>query len=128
MGENKFSVKKRILSFKYAFKGIAYIYKTQHNSWVHTFFMVLAFTLNIVLKLDLIEWVAILIVMCVVLVAEIFNTAIELIIDFISPEYNKIAGIVKDVAAGGVLLTVIFAVAVGGIIYLPKIIALFFNI
>ncbi len=126
MKENKFSVKKRILSFKYAFSGIAYIYKTQHNSWVHTFFMVLAFTLNIVLKLDLIEWVAILIVMCIVLVAEIFNTAIELIIDFISPEYNKIAGIVKDVAAGGVLLTVIFAVAVGGIIYLPKFFTMFF--
>jgi len=126
MKENKFSFKKRILSFKYAFNGIAYIYKTQHNSWIHTIFMVLAITLNIVLKIDLIEWAVILIVMSIVLVAEIFNTAIELIIDFISPNYNKIAGIVKDVAAGGVLLTVFFAVAVGGIIYLPKINAMFF--
>ncbi len=124
MKEHKFSAKKRILSFKYAFNGIAYIYKTQHNAWIHTVFMFVALTLNIILKINSTEWVAILIVMSMVLVSEIFNTAIELIIDFISPEYNKIAGIVKDVAAGAVLLTVFFAVAVGGIIYLPKIISL----
>ena len=122
---NKFTIQKRLLSFKYAFNGIAYLYKTQPNLWIHTVVMFVALGLNIVLKISLTEWAIILIVMAMVLVGEIFNTAIELIVDFISPEYNKKAGIIKDVAAGGVLLTVFVAVIVGFLIYLPKIINLF---
>lgn len=120
-----FSLKKRIASFKYASKGIAYIYKTQHNAWIHSVVLVVAVGLNIFLKISALEWIATLIVMAMVLVAEVFNTAIEIIVDFISPEYHEKAGIIKDVAAGAVLLTVFFAVAVGFIIYLPKIIELF---
>ncbi len=121
MKEHKFSIKKRILSFNYAFKGIAYIYKTQHNAWIHTAVMLIAVALNIILKVSAIEWVAVIIVISMVLTAEVLNTAIELIVDFISPGFNKLAGTIKDVAAGAVLLTVFFAVIVGAIIYLPKI-------
>ena len=121
----KFTLKKRLLSFKYAFKGIAYLYKTQPNLWIHTAVMFVALGLNIYLKLDLTEWCIILVVMAMVLVSEIFNTAIEVIVDFISPDFHEKAGIIKDIAAGGVLLTVFLAVIVGFIIYLPKIIELF---
>ena len=117
----KFTFKKRLLSFKYAFNGIVYLYKTQPNLWIHTVVMVIAICLNIFLKISLTEWAVILIVMAMVLVSEIFNTAIELIVDFISPKFNKKAGIIKDIAAGGVLLTVFLAVILGFIVYIPYI-------
>ena len=118
---DKFTLKKRLLSFKYALNGIVYLYKTQPNLWIHTVVMLVAICLNIFLKISGTEWAIILIVMAMVLVSEIFNTAIELIIDFISPEFNKKAGIIKDIAAGAVLLTVFLAVILGFIIYVPYI-------
>ena len=118
---DKFTLKKRLLSFKYALNGIVYLYKTQPNLWIHTVIMLVAIFLNIFLKISGTEWAIILIVMAIVLISEIFNTAIELIIDFISPEFNKKAGIIKDIAAGAVLLTVFLAVILGFIIYVPYI-------
>ena len=56
---------------------------------------------------------------------EMVNTAVEIIIDMISPEFNKDAGRVKDIAAGAVFVAIIAAVIVGVIIFAPKIMALY---
>jgi diacylglycerol kinase (ATP) len=55
-----------------------------------------------------------------VFAAEAFNTAIELLVDKISPDYDEKAGLIKDVAAGAVLFTAIAAAAVGIIVFVPK--------
>ena len=64
------------------------------------------------------------IVIGLVLVSEIINTAIERLVDLVSPKYNKLAGEVKDIAASSVLLMCIFSLVVGVIIFVPKIINL----
>jgi diacylglycerol kinase (ATP) len=59
-----------------------------------------------------------------VMSAEGFNSAIEEIVNFISPDYHKTAGKIKDLAAGAVLISVLGAILAGLLIFLPKIISL----
>lgn len=120
MGDNKFSLVKRIKSFYYAWNGIKYTVKSQHNMWIHLAIMCLVIVFGVFFELNFKEWGLIFIAIGIVLFSEIFNTAIELIIDIISPEYNKKAGLVKDLAAGAVLIAAITAILIGLLVFLPK--------
>jgi len=55
-----------------------------------------------------------------VFVAELFNSAIESLVDLISPDFNKKAGMIKDMAAGAVLISAVTALVAGLIIFIPK--------
>ncbi len=118
----KFSIKDRLKSFEYAIAGVKHTLFTQHNILIHITLAITAIVLGFLLKISNIEWVAIIIVIGLVMSAEIFNTAIEELVDFISPQKNKKAGIIKDLAAGAVLVLSIAALITGTIIFLPKII------
>jgi len=120
----KFSITERVRSFGYAINGIKYTLLTQHNFFIHITLTAIAITLGFFLDISKNEWVAIVIVIGMVLSAEVLNTAIEEVVDFISPQRNKKAGIIKDLAAGAVLLLAIASLLTGLIIFLPKIIAL----
>ena len=85
---------------------------------------IITLVLSYLLKIDKIEFIIIIIVIGLVLVSEIINTAIERLVDLVSPKYNKLAGEVKDIAASSVLLMCIFSLVVGVIIFVPKIINL----
>ena len=86
--------------------------------------IIITLVLSYLLKIDKIEFIIIIIVIGLVLVSEIINTAIERLVDLVSPKYNKLAGEVKDIAASSVLLMCIFSLIVGVIIFVPKIINL----
>ncbi|MEO8886228.1 MAG: diacylglycerol kinase family protein [Mucilaginibacter sp.] len=113
-------MKKFIRGFGYAFKGIGYAAKTQLNFRVHLVATLLAVFLGFALHISVNEWQWIILCVALVLTAELFNTAIEFLTDLVSPEYNKLAGHVKDISAGAVLITAFFALATGIIIFLPK--------
>ncbi len=113
-------MKKLLRSFGYAFKGIGYAAKTQLNFRVHLVATFIAVFLGFTLHISVNEWQWIILCVALVLTAELFNTAIEFLTDLVSPEYNKLAGHVKDISAGAVLTTAIFALATGLIIFLPK--------
>jgi len=116
-----FSISDRFKSFVYAWKGIRFSVLTQHNFLIHIIFTVVAILLCFLLKINYLEWIAIIIVIGMVMSFEILNTAIEELVNLVSPERNKTAGIVKDLAAGSVLVSAIAAFIVGAIIFLPKI-------
>ncbi len=118
----------RIKSFGYAGKGILVLFRTQANAQIHLLAIVLISALGVYLKLAALEWCVIAICIAIVLLAEALNTALEFLVDLVSPEYNPLAGKVKDVAAGGVLLSVIGCGVAWGIIYIPKLLALFFRL
>ncbi len=120
------TLEKRILSFKYAFKGIFFFLKSETNAKIHCVIALFIIIFGFLLKISNTEWCLVILSIGFVLTIEAINTAIEKIIDFISPEYHKIAEIVKDVAAGSVLISAITAAIIGIIIFLPKIIQ-FFN-
>ena len=118
-------MKKFINSFKYAFTGVISSFKSERNMKVHVSIMTLVIICGILLKIEVWEWITCLICFGIVISAELFNTAIETIVDMVMPNKNEKAKKAKDVAAGGVLIFAIFSAIVGLIIFLPKIIALF---
>lgn len=119
--KKRFSVVARIKSATHAWRGIGILIKTSHNAWGHLFFGFLAIYLGYILNISDIEWVLIVFAMGLVIITETFNTAIEIDIDLTSPEYHPYARDTKDVAAGAVLLSVLVAIVIGLIIFLPKV-------
>lgn len=118
----KFSFKKRAKSFVYAAKGIKSFISREHNAWIHSTATLATIVLGIILHISRTEWIAIVLCIGMVFSAEAFNTAIERLVNLVSPDYNKTAGDVKDIAAGAVLLCAVAAAIVGFIIFLPKLI------
>lgn len=112
-------LKKRIKSFGYAFKGIASLLKKEHNAWIHCLAIVVVTSLGFYFQITSTEWCIVLLCFGMVLAAEGFNTAIERLVDLVSPERHPVAGDVKDVAAGAVLICAIAAAIIGCIIFLP---------
>ncbi len=119
-----FSIKDRAKSFGYAINGLFIAVTTQHNFIIHIILTIIAIALGFALNISIIEWLLIIIVIGLVLSAEIFNTAIEELVNLVSPNKNKKAGIIKDLAAGAVLVLAITALLVGLIIFTPKILSI----
>jgi len=124
--KKRFSMISRIKSTTHAFRGVGIFIRTTHNAWVHIFFAILAVYLGFILHISSLEWIAIIFAIGFVILAETINTAIEIDIDLTSPTYHPYARDTKDVAAGAVLITVAIAGLVGLIIFLPKILPLFY--
>ena len=111
-------------SVKDCLNGFKFININEDNFKREILLGIIALVLSYLFKIDKIEFIIIIIVIGLVLVSEIINTAIERLVDLVSPKYNKLAGEVKDIAASSVLLMCIFSLVVGVIIFVPKIINL----
>jgi len=117
--------KKLINSFKYAIEGIISSFKTERNMKIHVLAMIVVIALGLFFKLNKVEWCFIIIAIASVISAELFNTAIETVVDMVSPERNPKAKLAKDIAAGAVLVVAIGAAIIGFIIFGPQIINVF---
>ena len=115
-------------SFRNAISGIRTAFETQRNLRIHIAIGILVLTLGIIIQVSTEEFILLLIIILLVIISELFNTAFEFSVDLISPEYNQLAKKVKDIGAAAVLITTIFAVIVGIIIFAQKIILLFLKI
>jgi len=119
--EKKFSLIARLRSFNHAFRGVAIVFKTQHNAWIQLGVAVVVVIMGVFFKISYIEWALVVTSMFAVLSAEAFNTALEIDMDLTSPNFHPFAKDTKDVASAGVLFIVIGASIVGLIIFVPKI-------
>ncbi len=124
MNNEKFSLKKRIKSFSYAFAGLRVLFREEHNSWIHATAAVLAIVMGFLFRISPMEWIAVVIVIGMVFAAEIINSSIERTADFVKAERDDRKRDIKDLGAAAVLVCAIAAAVVGIIIFLPKIIAL----
>ena len=113
--------KKLINSFKYAIEGFVSSFKTERNMKIHVFAMFLVIIGGFYLKLSLTEWCFICVAIAMVIGSELFNTAIETIVDMVSPEKNPKAKLAKDISAAAVLAFALGAFIIGIIIFIPKI-------
>lgn len=104
-------------SFRYALNGIVYALKTERNLRFHVFFAFLVVEVSFFFGLNKVEWAVVLFAIAAVISAELFNTAIENLVDMVSPEYREPAGKVKDIASGAVLFVVFIAVVIGLVIF-----------
>lgn len=114
--------KKIINSFKYAIQGIISSFKTERNMKIHIFIMVLVIIAGIILKINKYEWIICVVCFAIVIGGELFNTAIETVVDMVMPYKNEKAKLAKDISAGAVLVFAIGAAICGLIIFVSKII------
>jgi diacylglycerol kinase (ATP) len=114
-----FSLSDRARSFRYAFAGVAYMLRSQHNAWLH-----LAITLAVCLAgwglaISAADWRWLIVAIVLVWVAETMNTAFEYVCDVISPEFHHSVARAKDIAAGAVLICAGGAVLIGVVTFWP---------
>ena len=124
MKTKKFSLKSRFGSFKFAFDGLLFLLKNEHNSRIHLLAAIAVIILGIIVKLNQIEWALMTIVIGLVFLAELLNSAIETLADLINPEWNELIKRAKDYSAAAVLISAIMAMIAGGLIFIPKLLAL----
>lgn len=113
-------MKKRLLSFKYAFRGIREVFGTEANMKIHIGITFLVLICGIVFAISRIEWMFCLLCIGLVTGAEMINTSIENVVDLASPEHHPLAGKAKDIAAGAVLICAMISVIIGLLIFIPK--------
>lgn len=119
-GQNKHTRQSLAKSFYHAFYGIWTGIRGERNMKIHCTFVVLVVIAGVVLKINPVEWCIVLTLFGLVLALELVNTAIESVVDLVSPEYHPLAKVAKDTAAGAVLIAAIMAAIAGLIIFLPR--------
>jgi len=115
----------RLFSFKYAFSGLRYVVRSQRNAWIHAAITIGVLILAVLLKISLVEWGILLLAIGLVWTAEIFNTALEALVDLASPNTHPLAKIAKDTSAAAVLFSAIISVLIGLVILLPPLVGWF---
>lgn len=115
----KYDFKKQLRSFVYAWQGIRCCVGKEQNLSFHLITSAVVIIAGFALGITRMEWMVIALCIGVVIAAELFNTAIERLVDLVSPERHPIAGQVKDIAAGAVLVCAAAAAIVGLIIFVP---------
>lgn len=112
-----------VKSFRFAFEGMRTAIAKGRNFRIQIFLALSASVLGLILKISAPEWLDLTLIIALVLILELLNTAIESIIDIVSPEIAPKAKIAKDVAAAAVLIASIAAIIVGVFLFLPKLMA-----
>lgn len=113
-----------IQSFANAWAGLAYVARTQRNFRLHTAATIFVVGLGAVLGLPGLELVAVVLTAAAVLASEVFNTAVEGVVDLAVDGYHPLARLAKNAAAGAVLLTSLAAVTVGAVVFGPRLAAI----
>ena len=106
-------------SFRYAGQGFIYALRTQRNLRVHMLVLTAVFCMAYWLQVSAVRWGILLVVASLVVMAELFNTAIEVTVDLVSPDFHPLAKIAKDIAAAGVLVAAFLAFITGLVIFGP---------
>jgi len=112
----------RVKSFSYALEGLVVLIRTEANARLHLLAFVMVVCAGLYFGITAMEWALIFLCSGVVLSAEYFNTAIERICDHVTPQVHPDIKIIKDLAAAGVLVIAMAALAVGILVFYPYII------
>lgn len=115
----RFSIAARLKSFTFAFAGIAYMLRTQHNAWLHLLATIIVIAAGFALNVSADDWRWLVTAIVLVWTAETVNTAFEHLCDVVSPEFHASVQKSKDIAAGAVLICVIGAVIIGLQVFVP---------
>ncbi|WP_303309693.1 diacylglycerol kinase family protein [Hymenobacter sp. BT730] len=118
------AVRQRAASFGHAFRGVRMALATELHLQFHAGATVAVVALGFYFHLARWEWALVALAVGAVWSAELLNTAVEAIVDLVSPQYHPLAGRAKDIAAGAVLVVALGALVVGGLIFGPRLWAL----
>jgi diacylglycerol kinase (ATP) len=118
--DTRFSIHSRAKSFKYAFEGVLRFFKKEHNAWLHLLATVYVIIVSVLVGVTSSEATALIIAVALVWITEMINTCIEKVMDMISEEYDERIKVIKDIAAGAVLVAAAAALVIGLIVFIPK--------
>lgn len=121
----KFSIPARARSFFYAGRGVRTMLLSQHNAWIHAAATLIVVGAGIGLHVSRIEWLALVLAVVSVWMAESLNTAFELLCDVASPDFHPLVEKAKDVAAGAVLICAAGATVIAALVFAPYLMAAF---
>jgi diacylglycerol kinase (ATP) len=121
MKTKQFSFRARVNSLRFAGEGIYTFFMREHNAWIHLVATIAVFAFACLCRVSVHEMIALIIVTGFVWVAEIFNTVIEKVMDFMSPGYHPEVKTIKDLAAAAVLVASFIALVTGTVVFIPKI-------
>lgn len=102
-----------------AFQGIVYVVRVERNARFHLIIAIITLLIAVLLGVSNAELAAIFFAIIMVFIAEVINTAIEKILDIVEPKHSEDVRIIKDIAAGAVLVAAIGAAAIGLAIFVP---------
>lgn len=109
-------------SFKLAWEGVCFIFKTERNMKIHCAFALAAIASSFILRISEIEFLFVVFSIALVLITEAANTAFELLLDFVHGDrFHPDVKLLKDIVAGGVFIASINAFVIGIVIFIPKI-------
>lgn len=114
-------LRQRAASFGYAFRGVAAALRSEIHLQFHAVATVFVVGLGFFFQLRPTEWALVALAVGLVWSLELANTAIEAVVNLVSPEYHPLAGRAKDVAAGAVLVGAIAALVVGLLVFGPRV-------
>jgi undecaprenol kinase len=115
-------------SFRFDIEGIAYAFRTQRNFKIHCTITLIVVIAGLLLRISLGQWEALAVVIGLVFQTELTNTAVEAIVDRVSPEFHELSKVAKDCSAAAVLVTAAAATVVGALIFGPHVLALLSNL
>jgi undecaprenol kinase len=121
MRKDKSSLTEKINSYRNAINGIIVAVRSELHLKFHLVSAIIAVTAGIYFQISRIEWGLVAIAIGGVIIAELFNTAMELLCDYLTLEHDERIGVVKDIAAGAVLISSITAIIIGVIVFIPLI-------
>ncbi|ESQ85719.1 hypothetical protein AEAC466_00680 [Asticcacaulis sp. AC466] len=108
-----YSLASRWRSLAHAVRGITFMLKAQHNAWLHVAGTAIVIVLASFLQVRLEDWRWLIVAIAMVWLAEAFNTAVEYVCDWVSPEWSGGVRQAKNIAAGAVLICVVAAIFIG---------------
>ncbi len=123
--KNKFSLKNRIHSFKYAFDGFKTLIKEEHNARIHLIITIAVIISGFIFTISPTEWISVLFAIALVFSMEAINTAIEKLSDIVSPEIHPQIKKIKDLSAFAVLICAVISIIIGIMVFLPHIMNIF---
>jgi diacylglycerol kinase (ATP) len=119
MSKQRFSLRKRLKSFGYAFQGLQQFFISTHNAIIHAAATVVVIVLAVIVHLPLNKFLFVIVAIGLVWMAELFNTAIEKLCDMVYPHEHPQIKFIKDLSAAAVLVTSLMAVIIFLIIFIP---------
>ena len=114
-------LQQRIDSFGHAFRGVGAALRSEVHLRFHALATILVVGLGFYFGLSTTEWALVAVAVGTVWSAELMNTAVEAVVNLVSPDYHPLAGKAKDVAAAAVLLAALAALVVGLLIFGPRV-------
>ena len=118
--KKRFSFRSRVKSFGYALRGIFDFFSGEHNARVHLFAAVAVIGVGFWLSISVTQWMVVILLIGVVFMAELFNTAIEKLCDLVISDFNPKIKKIKDLSAAAVFVAAITAAIIGLIIFVPS--------